>query len=92
MMKRVLFSAERPRFRPSTGIRTWNVGWTCTTSISRCDTQRIRDKMGKPRSSLIRFTDTPLASGNDFDQVPYALEVIDEWMGQHSQQSDKDRC
>lgn len=42
--------------------------------------KRIRDKMGSSDHQVIWFTDTPLASGNDFDQVPYALEVIDEWM------------
>lgn len=42
--------------------------------------KRIRAKMGHSDHQVIWFTETPIASGNDFDQVPFALEVIDEWM------------
>ena len=67
---------------PSTGIRTWNVGWTCTTSISQSFAiQRIRDKMGSSDHRAIRFTDTPLASGNDLIRPLRAgRSRFDEWM------------
>lgn len=42
--------------------------------------KRIREKMGSADHQAIWFTATPAMSGNDFDQVPYAMEVIDEWM------------
>ncbi len=41
---------------------------------------RIKAKMGSADHQVIWFTETPAASGNDFDQVPMALEVMDEWM------------
>ena len=44
--------------------------------------QRIRNAMGNADNQVIWFTDTPPAKGNDFDQIPMALEVMDEWMAQ----------
>lgn len=43
--------------------------------------QRIRTAMGNADNQVIWFTDTPPVKGNDFDQIPMALEVMDEWMG-----------
>lgn len=42
--------------------------------------QRIRNAMGSADNQVIWFTDTPPTKGNDFDQIPMALEVMDEWM------------
>ncbi|WP_027014902.1 DUF6351 family protein [Comamonas composti] len=44
--------------------------------------KRIRAAMGSSDHQAIWFTQTPATKGNDFDQVPMALEVVDEWMGQ----------
>lgn len=43
--------------------------------------QRIRTAMGNSDNQVIWFTDTPPTKGSDFDQIPMALEVMDEWMG-----------
>lgn len=42
--------------------------------------QRIRKAMGSSDHQVIWFTDTPPTKGSDFDQIPMALEVMDEWM------------
>jgi hypothetical protein len=46
--------------------------------------KRIRAAMGNSDHQVIWFTDTPLSDDddNDFDQVPMALEVMDEWIAQ----------
>ena len=42
--------------------------------------KRIAAKLGSADHQAIWFTDTTNVSSMDFDQVPMALEVIDEWM------------
>lgn len=42
--------------------------------------KRIAAKLGSADHQAIWFTDTTNVSSMDFDQVPMALDVIDEWM------------
>jgi len=42
--------------------------------------KRIRARMGSSDNQVIWFTDTTNVSADDFDQVPMAMAVIDEWM------------